>query len=99
MGAACLSYIASCDFHDLILRWGGYYRLMNPALARFFMSADADGPLFPSIPYFYIPVSFFLASFLLNFPPNQVYWYHKEKQQKKGDTLMVIYKSKKTIRT
>ncbi len=35
MGASCLSYIASCDFHDLILRWGGYYRLMNPALARF----------------------------------------------------------------
>lgn len=58
------------------------------------MSADADGPLFPSIPYFYIPVSFFLASFLLNFPPNQVYWYHKEKQQRKGTHLWLSTKQK-----
>ena len=58
------------------------------------MSADADGSLFPSIPYFYIPVSFFLASFLLNFPPNQVYWYHKEKQQRKGTHLWLSTKQK-----
>ena len=58
------------------------------------MSADADGSLFPSIPYFYIPVSFFLASFLLNFPPNQVYWYHKEKQQRKGHTYGYLQSKK-----